>query len=222
MIGSGASGGWAAKRLCEAGLKVAVVDAGRRHTPADFREHKPDFELKYRNRAPEVIKRTRPRQSECYACTEHNFDWFANDLEEPYTTPAEKPFSWQGRMRIMGGRTNVWARQSYRFSDLDFKAASTDGHGIGLAAGICRLAPYYDLVERYVGISGLAEGVYELPDGQVPAADAASPARRCVCATAAKEKFGRTVTIGRAANLTTTAQRASSPATTAARASAAA
>jgi choline dehydrogenase-like flavoprotein len=201
VIGSGASGGWAAKRLCEAGLKVAVVDAGRRHTPADFREHKPDFDLKYRDRAPEVIKRTRPRQSECYACTEHNFDWFANDLEEPYTTPADKPFSWQGRMRIMGGRTNVWARQSYRFSDLDFKAASVDGHGMDWPLGYADLAPYYDLVEQYVGISGLAEGVYELPDGQFlpPMPFTCSEVR---LRTAAKEKLGRTVTIGRAANLT--------------------
>jgi choline dehydrogenase-like flavoprotein len=201
IVGSGASGGWAAKRLCEAGLKVAVVDAGRRHTAADFREHKPDFELKYRDRAPEVIKRTRPRQSECYACTEHNADWFANDLEEPYTTPADKPFSWQGRMRIMGGRTNVWARQSYRFSDLDFKAASFDGHGMDWPLGYADLAPYYDLVERYVGISGLAEGVYELPDGQFlpPMPFTCSEVR---LRTAAKEKLGRTVTIGRAANLT--------------------
>ncbi|MEN3340282.1 MAG: hypothetical protein V7647_3958 [Acidobacteriota bacterium] len=201
VIGSGASGGWAAKRLCETGLKVAVVDAGRRHTAADFREHRPDFELRYRGRAPEVVKRTRPRQSECYACTEHNFDWFANDLEEPYTTPADKPFSWQGRMRIMGGRTNVWARQSYRFSDLDFKAASVDGHGMDWPLGYADLAPYYDLVEQYVGISGLAEGVYELPDGQF------LPPMPFTCAevrlrTAAKEKLGRTVTIGRAANLT--------------------
>jgi choline dehydrogenase-like flavoprotein len=201
VIGSGASGGWAAKRLCEAGLKVAVVDAGRRHTAADFREHKPDFELKYRDRAPEVIKRTRPRQSECYACTEHNVDWFANDLEEPYTTPADKPFSWQGRMRIMGGRTNVWARQSYRFSDLDFKAASADGHGTDWPLGYADLAPYYDLVEQYVGISGLAEGVDELPDGQFlpPMPFTCSEVR---LRSSAKEKFGRTVTIGRAANLT--------------------
>ncbi|MFL6280696.1 MAG: GMC oxidoreductase [Vicinamibacterales bacterium] len=201
VVGSGASGGWAAKRLCEAGLKVAVVDAGRRHTTGDFREHKPDFELKYRNRAQEVIRRTRPRQSECYACTEHNYDWFANDLEEPYTTPAEKPFSWQGRMRIMGGRTNVWARQSYRFSDLDFKAASADGHGMDWPLGYADLAPYYDIVEDYVGISGLAEGVYELPDGKfLPAMPFTCPEVRL--RARAKEKFGRTVTIGRTANLT--------------------
>jgi choline dehydrogenase-like flavoprotein len=201
VIGSGASGGWAAKRLCEAGLKVAVVDAGRRHTAADFREHQPDFALKYRNRAPEVIRRTRPRQSECYACTEHNYDWFANDLEEPYTTPAGKPFSWQGRMRIMGGRTNVWARQSYRFSDLDFKAASADGHGMNWPLGYADLAPYYDIVEEYVGISGLAEGVYELPDGKfLPPMAFTCP--EVQLRTRVKQKFGRTVTIGRTANLT--------------------
>jgi choline dehydrogenase-like flavoprotein len=201
VIGSGASGGWAAKRLCEAGLTVAVVDAGRKHTSTDFREHKPEYELKYRNRAPEVVRRTRPRQSECYACTEYNYDWFANDLEEPYTTPAGKPFSWQGRMRIMGGRTNVWARQSYRFSDLDFKAASADGHGMDWPLGYADLAPYYDIVDDYVGISGLAEGVYELPDGRfLPPMAFTCPEVRL--RTRVKEKFGRTVTIGRTANLT--------------------
>ncbi len=201
VIGSGASGGWAAKRLSEAGLKVAVVDAGRRHTPADFREHKADFELKYRNRAPEIVRRTRPRQTECYACTEHNYDWFANDLEEPYTTPDGKPFSWQGRMRIMGGRTNVWARQSYRFSDLDFKAASVDGHGMDWPLSYADLAPYYDIVEDYVGISGLAENVYELPDGKfLPPMPFTCPEVRL--RTRVKEKLGRTVTIGRTANLT--------------------
>ncbi len=201
VIGSGASGGWAAKRLSEAGLKVAVVDAGRKHTSTDFREHKPDFDLKYRNRAPEIVRKTRPRQSECYACTEHNLDWFANDLEEPYTTPEGKPFSWQGRMRIMGGRTNVWARQSYRFSDLDFKAASVDGFGMDWPLGYDDLAPYYDIVEEYVGISGLAEGVYELPDGKfLPPMAFTCPEVRL--RTRVKEKFGRTVTIGRTANLT--------------------
>ncbi|NUR54317.1 MAG: GMC family oxidoreductase [Acidobacteria bacterium] len=201
VVGSGASGGWAAKRLAEAGLKVAVVDAGRKHTAADFREHRPDYELKFRNRAPDLIRKTRPRQTECYACTEHNYDWFANDLDEPYTTPANKPFSWQGRMRIMGGRTNVWARQSYRFSDLDFKAASIDGHGIDWPLGYADLAPYYDIVEEYAGISGLAEGVYELPDGRfLPPMPFTCPEVRL--RHAVKQKFGRTVTIGRTANLT--------------------
>src|SRR5215472_2968007 len=165
VVGSGASGGWASKRLAEAGLQVALVDAGRPQSDASFTEHKPVFELKYRNTntAREVLRRTRPRQTECYACTEFNYDWFCNDLEEPYTTPSDMPFSWQGRMRVTGGRTNVWARQSYRLSDLDFKAASHDGYGEDWPLGYQDLAPYYDLVEDYVGITGIPEGVYELP-----------------------------------------------------------
>jgi choline dehydrogenase-like flavoprotein len=201
VIGSGASGGWAAKRLSEAGLTVALVDAGRPHAPSDFREHTNPFELKFRNAAPEVVRRTRPRQQECYACTEHNYDWFANDIEEPYTTPEDKPFSWQGRMRITGGRTNVWARQSYRLSDLDFKAASFDGFGENWPLGYADLAPYYDLVEEYVGISGQAEGIYELPDGRfLPPMPLTCPETRL--REAAKARLGRTITIGRAANLT--------------------
>jgi choline dehydrogenase-like flavoprotein len=201
VIGSGASGGWAAKRLTEAGVKVALVEAGRPHGSGDFREHMRPFDLKYRDRAPEIIRRTRPKQKDCYACTEYNYDWFANDLEEPYTTPDDKPFSWQGRMRIVGGRTNVWARQSYRLSELDFKAASFDGYGDDWPVSYADVAPYYDIVEDYVGISGMAEGAYELPDGRF------LPPMGMRCSewrlrNRAKAKFGRIVTIGRAAHLT--------------------
>ena len=75
------------------------------------------------------MRRTRPKQRDCYACREWNYKWFANDLEEPYTTPADKPFSWQGRMRVVGGRTNVWGRQCYRLSEQDLKGKSFDGYG---------------------------------------------------------------------------------------------
>ena len=92
VVGSGASGGWAAKRLGEAGLDVALLEAGRARTAGDDREHVPAFSLPYRDRAPEVVKRTRPVQKDCYACTEWNHDWFANDLEEPYTTAKDRNY----------------------------------------------------------------------------------------------------------------------------------
>lgn len=201
VVGSGASGGWAAKRLSEAGLKVAILEAGKSQKDANFSEHVPAYELKYRNRASDWIRRTRPVQRDCYACREWNYHWFANDLEEPYTTPDGKPFSWQGRMRVVGGRTNVWGRQSYRFSQQDLKGKSFDGYGEDWPLDYDDLVPYYEIVERYVGISGQAEGVPELPDSIF------QPAMPMSCAemqlrTRVKEKLGWTVTIGRAANLT--------------------
>jgi choline dehydrogenase-like flavoprotein len=81
VVGSGASGGWAAKRLSEAGVKVGLLDAGRALKDADYKEHVPAFSLKHRDRAPEVIRRTRPVQKDCYACREWNADWFRNDHE---------------------------------------------------------------------------------------------------------------------------------------------
>jgi len=201
VVGSGASGGWAAKRLAEAGLRVAIVEAGRPHTRDDFREHRRPFDLPYAGLSRDLLRTTRPRQTDCYACTEYNADWFVNDVEEPYTTPDDKPFSWQGRLRLVGGRTNVWARQSYRLSEQDMKGRSFDGEGADWPLSYDDLAPYYDIVERYIGVSGRAEQVPELPDGQF------QPPMAMTCTetrfrTRVKEAFGWTVTIGRTANLT--------------------
>src|SRR3989442_1269582 len=201
VVGSGASGGWAAKRLSEAGIKVALVDAGRPQSDQDFTEHMPPFQLRYRDRAADWIRRTRPVQKDCYACMEYNYQWFANDLEEPYTTAPDMPFSWQGRMRVTGGRTNVWGRVSLRLSDLDFHAASHDGYGEDWPLSYKDVEPYYDLVESYVGIAGQAAGLPQLPDGKF------QPAMAMTCPEAAlrnrvKEKLGWTVTPSRTANLT--------------------
>ena len=201
VVGSGASGGWACKRLAEAGLKVALLEAGRAQSDKNFSEHKPAFELKYRNMAAEVVRKTRPIQSKFDVCSEYTYDWFVNDLEEPYTTPADKPFDWMGRLRMTGGRTNVWGRVSLRFSDGDFKAASLDGYGENWPLGYKDVEPYYDLVEKYVGITGSAEGLAHLPDGQfqppVPLTCQETLFRNRV-----KEKLGRTVMPTRSANLT--------------------
>jgi choline dehydrogenase-like flavoprotein len=200
VVGSGASGGWACKRLAEAGLKVALLEAGKPQSDANFTEHKPAFELKYRDRAKEILRKTRPIQSR-FACSEYNADWFVNDLDEPYTTPKDQPFLWMGRLRVTGGRTNVWGRVSLRFSDLDFKAASHDGYGEDWPLSYQDLAPYYDLVEKYVGITGMAEGLEHLPDGQFQPPMPLSCQEK-LFRDQAKEKLGRVVTLARSANLT--------------------
>ena len=169
--------------------------------PTTFASIAGPFSSRTDNLSRDLLRKTRPRQTDCYACTEFNADWFANDLEEPYTTPTDKPFSWQGRLRLVGGRTNVWARQSYRFSEQDLKGRSFDGKGDDWPLSYADLAPYYDLVERYVGVSGQAEQVPELPDGQF------QPAMPMTCSETrlrarVKNTLGRTITIGRTANLT--------------------
>ena len=201
VVGSGATGGWAAKRAAESGLRVALVEAGRTSADADYREHVAASALPYRGRTKRPLERLQPQQSQSYACDEWNSHFFVNDLQEPYVTGNE-PFPWVGRTRLVGGRTNVWGRQSYRFSDLDFKAASHDGVGVNWPIGYADLAPYYEIVERYVGISGQAENNPVLPDGVY------LPPMPMTCAERAlrdrvKARFNRLVTIGRTANLTT-------------------
>ncbi len=206
IVGSGASGGWAAKALSESGLQAVVLDCGRPQTDSNFNEHEPAFQLKYRNlkfreAVSPIVRQTRPIQGQCYACTEYNYRWFANDHEEPYTTAEGMDYSYFGRLRVIGGRTNVWGRQCYRLSDLDFKAALHDGFGQDWPISYRDLAPYYDLVEQYVGITGMREGNDVLPDGQY------LPPMGMTCAEwkmrdLLKTKFGRTFTLGRSANLT--------------------
>jgi choline dehydrogenase-like flavoprotein len=201
VVGSGASGGWAAKRLAEAGVKVALLDCGRPQSDQNFTEHMPAFELKYRDRIPEVIRRTRPIQKDCYACKEFNYHWFCNDIDEPYTTAPGTQFSWQGRVRMVGGRTNVWGRVSLRLSDLDLKSASFDGYGADWPLGYKDLAPYYDQVEEYVGVAGRAEGYAYLPDGKFQP----EMALRCPevhFRDRVKAKLGWVVTPMRVANIT--------------------
>jgi len=203
VVGSGASGGWACKQLAEAGLKVALLEAGRPQAPENFTEHVPPYALKYRNRAAEVVRKTRPIQSMMEICTEYNYEWFCNDLDEPYTTPKDRPFQWLGRLRMTGGRTNVWGRVCLRLSDFDLKAADHDGEGPNWPMSYKDLEPYYDRVESYAGICGMAEGLEHLPDGRFQP-PMAMTCQEVLLRTRAKQKLGWTVTPARVANLTRT------------------
>lgn len=200
VVGSGATGGWAAKKLTEAGMNVALLEAGKKITPSDFSEHLQPWNVPYLNVAKEKILKDRPIQGRCYACHESNYEWFVNDKENPYSTPLDKPFHWI-RQRVLGGRSMSWGRQSYRMGPLDFKAASHDGYGDDWPVTYEEMVPYFEEVERYVGVSGLAENLIQLPDSIF------LPAMPMSCGEimlrdAARQKMNRVVTIGRAAVLT--------------------
>jgi choline dehydrogenase-like flavoprotein len=204
IVGSGATGGWAAKELTQKGLKVAVLEAGRKLDPLkDYTEHTWPYELKYRGFGDQRdMARTQPIQSKCYACNEYGRQYFVNDQENPYTTPPDKPFYWI-RARQVGGRSIPWGRQTYRLSNYDFKAASHDGYGDDWPISFEDLAPYYDKVEEFIGISGAYENLPQLPDSKF------LPPMAYTCGELvlkkAVEKLGdphRRVTIGRCAILT--------------------
>jgi len=202
VVGSGATGGWAAKELTEAGLKVAVLEAGRKLDPAkDYSEHKLPYEMPLRGqKAASELEKDQFIQKKCYQCDEYANHLFVNDNDCTYTTPKDRPFAWI-RGRHVGGKSIMWGRQSYRLSDYDLKAASRDGFGMDWPLDYAELAPYYDRVERFVGISGMAENVPQLPDSQFLPPMALN-CGEMVARQTLKEKFGRTLTIGRTAILT--------------------
>lgn len=200
VVGSGATGGWAAKKLTEAGMKVALLEAGKKITPRDFTEHKQPWETPFLNISRAEMFKDRPIQARCSGCNEFNQSWYVNDKENPYTTPEDKPFWWI-RQRVLGGRSMSWGRQCYRMGPLDFKAASHDGYGDDWPLTYEEMVPYYEEVERYVGISGSAENLIQLPDSVF------LPPMGMTCGElalrdAAMKKLDRVVTIGRAAVLT--------------------
>ena len=202
VVGSGATGGWAAKELTEAGMEVLMLEAGRPLDRSEFSEHVLPWEQPLRGRhdpRDEKIRR-RPTQVRCYACEQVNSDYFIDDVDNPYTTPEDKPFDWiQGN--LVGGRSVMWGRQSYRMSDWDFAAASRDGFGDDWPIRYADLAPYYDEVEEYIGVSGRREGLEILPDGQFLPPMAYS-CGEVMLKQALAEKLSRPMTIGRAAVLT--------------------
>jgi choline dehydrogenase-like flavoprotein len=167
VVGSGITGGWAAKELCEAGLRTLVLEAGRSIDPAvDYVEHVQPYEMHFRGYGDRrALERDQPVQRKCYACDEWSSKFFVNDRDNPYTVAEGTAFDWI-RGRQVGGRSIMWGRQVYRWSDLDFEANARDGHGVDWPIRYADLAPWYDHVERFIGVSGQPEGLPQLPDGQ--------------------------------------------------------
>jgi choline dehydrogenase-like flavoprotein len=166
IVGSGITGGWAAKELTEKGLNVLVLEAGRTIEPGtDYVEHKPIWELQYRNwDNRDLRQKTQPVQREVYyACDEYSSKFFVSDVENPYTNVEGTKFSWI-RGRQVGGKSITWGRQSYRWSDLDFEANLKEGIAIDWPVRYAEMEPWYGYVEDFAGISGQAEGLPQLPD----------------------------------------------------------
>ncbi|MBM38408.1 MAG: GMC family oxidoreductase [Woeseia sp.] len=167
VVGSGISGGWAAKELSEKGLKVLLLERGRnvQHRKDYSTEGKAAWEMPYAGQIPEaLVDSDYPIQNQCYAFSDYTKHFFVNDREHPYCSPEKKPFSWI-RGYHLGGRSLLWHRHSYRLSDLDFEANKLDSHGIDWPIRYKDLAPWYDHVEAFAGISGSYEGLPQLPDG---------------------------------------------------------
>lgn len=202
VIGSGITGGWAAKELTEKGLKVLMLERGRmvEHGTDYVDEHRPPWQIPYRGRPlRDLYEEEYPIQSQVYAFDETTRRFWNNDKENPYDYNGE--FNWL-RANVVGGRSLLWGRQVYRWSDLDFEANKKDGHGIDWPIRYRDLAPWYSHVERFIGVSGQAENLPQLPDSEF-----LPPMEMTVVEKAVKERVeaqyqDRKMTIGRVAVLT--------------------
>jgi len=201
VIGSGISGGWAAKELSEKGLKTLVLERGRDVKHGDYPTAMLDsWQFPGRTKLSQSALATQQKQNRTgYTTHPASAHWFVNDVENPYSE--DKPFDWMRGYHV-GGRSLLWGRQSYRFSDLDFEANAKDGVAVDWPIRYADIAPWYDYVERYAGISGSIENLPHLPDGQfLPPMDMNCLEREVKKRIAAKFN-GRPMIIGRAANLT--------------------
>ena len=208
VVGTGISGGWAAKELTEKGLKTLVLDRGRMVKHGEYPTATKDpWELPYGNRITQETRRRKPVQSRTGYPSPANTHWFVDDLDNPYVE--KSPFDWLRGYHV-GGRSLMWARQSYRLSPMDFEANAKEGIAIPWPVSYAEMAPWYDKVETFAGISGSTEGLPQLPDGKyLPPHDL-----NCVeqdFKARLDQKLGRKLIIGRCANLTAPLTHGESP-----------
>lgn len=165
VVGSGISGGWAAKELTEKGLRVLLLERGKNveHVKDYVNARKGPWEYPHRGGRTRAMEEAYPVLKRDYPLNEKNLDWWASDQDSPYTEV--KRFDWYRGYQV-GGRSLMWGRQSYRLSDIDFEANAKEGIAIDWPIRYADLAPWYDHVERHAGISGSREGLPQLPDGE--------------------------------------------------------
>jgi len=204
VVGSGITGGWAAKELCEKGLRTLVLERGRHveHGRDYVTEWWQPWQFAHRGLGEQQLyERDYPIQSKNYAFGEATRHFFVNDREHPYITPDDKPFRWI-RGYQLGGRSLIWGRLCWRWSDLDFEANLRDGHAVDWPIRYRDLAPWYGYVERFVGVSGERLGLPHLPDGEFLPPWEMTCAERHVQQGIERAFPGRRMMVTRVANLT--------------------
>jgi len=201
VIGSGISGGWAAKELCEQGLKTLVLERGRlvRHGVDYPTATKDPWDFDLRGSLSAEDRRDHEIGVRVGFINENNKHFYANDRENPYTEV--KPFLWV-RAHQMGGRSLLWGKQTYRWSDLDFEANAKDGHGVDWPIRYRDIEEWYTYVEKFAGISGEALGLPHLPDSHFLPPMELNCVEQHVKARIERDFPGRHLIIGRVAHLT--------------------
>ena len=201
VIGSGISGGWAAKELCEKGLKTLVLERGRDVKHGDYpTAMKESWEFEGRTKLPPAELAKQEKQARTgYTTHPASAHWFVNDQENPYSET--KRFDWMRGYHV-GGRSLLWGRQSYRLGDLDFEANAREGVAVDWPLRYADISPWYDYVERFAGISGTRDGLPHLPDGEFLPPMEMNCLEQHVRGRIAESFGGRPMIIGRVANLT--------------------
>ena len=201
VIGSGISGGWAAKDLCEHGLKTLVLERGKNvvHLKDYPTATKNPWDFPHRTYEPLTVTKENPIVSRCYAFSEASQHFFVKDKEHPYVQ--DKPFDWIRGYQV-GGKSLLWARQTQRWSKFDFEGPGRDGFAVDWPIRYDDIAPWYSHVERFAGIAGNRDGLETLPDGEFLPAWEMNVVEKDMSKRINAHYKDRHVVIGRCAHLT--------------------